>query len=592
MDDPALESLMAAYLENRASEAEQAELLKQLEQHPELCEKLREQMLADHLLATQARPALDPEVILRAIPSQRGQLSGRVMVRIEPRSRWKQWLIRHHNRVAAVAFLMISALVLLFYSRSSNAPSGTVLAQITSVQGEAKLKRDQTTTQLLTATPLFRGDTLELGPTGLASLAFSDSTVVALSAGAVFTVSNSGEMQTMRPHLQHGTLEATVAKQAPGEPMIFSTPLGTAEVLGTVLKLAVREDLVALQVLEGRVRLKSGSGTESRDVSAGQGGELRPGRMRWFYTEQRDPLDWPFASHSPWNRPLGSGAKFSEASTPEFPLTRGAKANIFEYSHPVFKAAPTDPERPLAQRSGTKIFNLRIPDSARPDPSTHGAMHILDGVSQTAMEMNQIERLADGGLRAVDIVVTDLGGAGFAPDSIRVCGASGLGGLIRKGELRDGIRHALALSVIRQALSQTNGPGTAYRWPATKAPLSVGEGSKGLCQYGTLLAIPPDTDLKAIGVGSSGPAFEVARALQDYGGYIVESFGAGEKDIDFFVEPGAAREVPADFDAMLSKIIPHLKIVGNNSPQSPGGGGTPRRPQAPELGTQNKDEDF
>ena len=58
---------------------------------------------------------------------------------------------------------------------------------------------------------------------------------------------------------------------------------------------------------------------------------------------------------------------------------------------------------------------------------------------------------------------------------------------------------------------------------------------------GSLLAIPPDIDITQIGVGSSGPAFEIARALQDYGAYIVDSTVV---NFVFQVEPAAADEIP------------------------------------------------
>jgi hypothetical protein len=78
----------------------------------------------------------------------------------------------------------------------------------------------------------------------------------------------------------------------------------------------------------------------------------------------------------------------------------------------------------------------------------------------------------------------------------------------------------------------------------------------------------------------------LARALQDYGAYLVDSAG----DLAFYAEPNveddpALGEVGALNDARsdLGKIVPQLRCVTNNTAASPGGGGAPRAPAAPAL---------
>ena len=97
---------------------------------------------------------------------------------------------------------------------------------------------------------------------------------------------------------------------------------------------------------------------------------------------------------------------------------------------------------------------------------------------------------------------------------------------------------------------------------------------------GSLLAIPPSVDLATIGIASSGPAFEVAKALQNYGAYVTDAAGA---NLVFYVEPSARGEVPDDFESQLAKAVAFLRVVANNGPRSVGGGGSPRRPLAPPL---------
>ena len=88
-------------------------------------------------------------------------------------------------------------------------------------------------------------------------------------------------------------------------------------------------------------------------------------------------------------------------------------------------------------------------------------------------------------------------------------------------------------------------------------------------------------------MGSAGPTYEIAKALQDYGGYIVDMGGA---PLILFSDEAAADELGGVEEIrkhgggtglLMTKVIPHLRVVTNNTPSSLGGGGTPRRPLAP-----------
>jgi len=137
--------------------------------------------------------------------------------------------------------------------------------------------------------------------------------------------------------------------------------------------------------------------------------------------------------------------------------------------------------------------------------------------------------------------------------------------------------------------------GSAHMWPAGWSPNNAQWARQfsrsGNVYFGTLLAIPPSVDLSAIGVGTNGPAFEIARALQDYGAYVRDVFApenfaewrrAGRPHLVFCAERDET-ELPPDFLAQLGRVVRHLKIVSNNGPQSIGGGGARRRPPAPEF---------
>jgi hypothetical protein len=97
---------------------------------------------------------------------------------------------------------------------------------------------------------------------------------------------------------------------------------------------------------------------------------------------------------------------------------------------------------------------------------------------------------------------------------------------------------------------------------------------------GTLAAIPPGVDVAALGLSRTGLA--VARALQDYGGYVVDrTYGC----VCFYAEP-SAEGTPAlnDLRRDLAKLRPLLQVIANNTLATPGGGGNPRAPLASPLG--------
>jgi ferric-dicitrate binding protein FerR (iron transport regulator) len=88
---------------------------------------------------------------------------------------------------------------------------------------------------------------------------------------------------------QAGDVRAVVAKQPKDQPMIVSTPLADAKVVGTSLRLVVEEGakgFTRLEVTEGKVQLKRLGDGRTVDVPAGQyavasaGLELAPGRSR------------------------------------------------------------------------------------------------------------------------------------------------------------------------------------------------------------------------------------------------------------------------------------------------------------------------
>ena len=108
------------------------------------------------------------------------------------------------------------------------------------------------------------------------------------------------------------------------------------------------------------------------------------------------------------------------------------------------------------------------------------------------------------------------------------------------------------------------------------------------------MCLKPDYNLAGL---STEPARIVARALQDYGAYIVDD--AAWSSVSIEVEWGPAGRVVDEFKATwgydlgtkldagtpwandMKSILANLYVVANNSPTSIGGGGAPRQPKAP-----------
>lgn len=521
-----------------------------------------------------------------------------------PRFSFRDWLAGWRGVLAGgLAAAACAALAFLFWPRALETPMG--FAQLNGVQGGVIIARDGGELGGKNGTALQPGDAIRVGDGASAVVLFADRTRLEFvaSSQATFDTSPAGGKQL---DLTTGTLTARVRKQPEGKPLIVCTPHATVTVAGTVFKLAVAPQRTRLEVNEGLVNIAHAGDDHVVAVAAGEYTEVGPGMKLRVQplpktgvaseTPTRDPARWPFAAESPWNRPVGSEAAYADIVSPVLDLGAGATINKHGEGRPVFVARADDPVRRIFKRDHTEpIATLRIPSEAAPDKSPWAYLNLMDEAHRFAYEMNGARRRDDGDIEAQQCFRVDLRSAGVPPEQMgaNLSGIPSLAGLIRKGELAGGIRHALACIVLQAVLSE--GPdGHAFVWPAGFAPMDPKWtrllSTTGNLRLGTLLAIPPSVDIVAIGVSDSGPAFEIARALQDYGVYISSAFEGklfprDEKKphIGFWIEPAATKELLKDIDAQLALIVRYLKVVGNNGPASIGGGGEPRRPLAPSF---------
>jgi hypothetical protein len=219
-----------------------------------------------------------------------------------------------------------------------------------------------------------------------------------------------------------------------------------------------------------------------------------------------------------------------------------------------------------------------VPERARPNSDVDGAMHIVDERHERVTETLGARPRADGGFDTILTGSIDLRGPGVFPTYQGACayGGSTIAGVIRTGELRHGIRHALRMSIRPEVLNPMAPDGKGHVWPANSHEDNYT--GRGNIWLGSLLALPPGLDIARVAGPAGSPGWQLARALQDYGAYVVD-----RGHLNLYSEPAAAEEIAAIPDSVRNALAIHLRVVVNNGPQQVGGGGARRRPPAPPL---------
>jgi hypothetical protein len=285
----------------------------------------------------------------------------------------------------------------------------------------------------------------------------------------------------------------------------------------------------------------------------------------------------PFAAGSEWRLSLDQvdGVHVDETATAQIRVgtpagpadeegSVGTWINAEEFSIPIVQAESCDPiasieeGSPDEDLSGTEI---RIPASARPAAGTDAHLIVVQPDGHTAVELWAAERLDAERWRAGRVEIVDLAGSGLGPDNgVRAYGGSALGGLIRTWEVdpadpayTDGvIRHPLAVALPAPFLFYGGGePGydtegysmmQGYVAPATEMDYNAPSAYGGTIPMGARLVLPADVDVDALDI--SPAARTIARALQDYGAFVVDRSDAA---VIFYAEPTA----PADWVAAV-----------------------------------------
>lgn len=281
----------------------------------------------------------------------------------------------------------------------------------------------------------------------------------------------------------------------------------------------------------------------------------------------RDVTQWPFASDSPWNMPLGSGATFDPR--PVVTLQNSTPwLNSQEYSIPVVYASASDPLVTVTATGGSfpGPVTLRIPPGARAAAGSDGHLVVI---SPDRLHANEFWTLDLVSRTAGVNLPVDLRGSGVGIGWVRATGVSALGGLIRSQETGT-IRHALAIALPWSVL------GSGHVWPAIS---DDDGGAPGFTPEGSLLAIPAGTP-RPPGLSPLGNA--IFDAFSRYGAYVVDTTG-GSGAAAVVAEPSTPASATGPAASDMRAVMPLLRRVTNNSPSTVGGPGGRLAPLAPAL---------
>lgn len=268
--------------------------------------------------------------------------------------------------------------------------------------------------------------------------------------------------------------------------------------------------------------------------------------------------------------PVGSGAQYAATNDQRNVdlVADSAGINASLWSIPVYQSSVTDPLRTMTD-SFSSVTQYRIPSGATPSNDSDAELDVVD---PTKSFIDETWMTANGGTNwtAGLHVRTDIRGDGFP--GITAANASGMAGLLRTWEIQSGqIHHALAMAIPRARLK------TGWVWPARSEDYGSAGTYLGSIPMGSFYAIPASVDLNSLGLSHDG--LVLAKALQDYGAYMVNASG----QFVLYAEP-SADPLLGGMRNDIGKIRAAMRVVTNNSPSSVGGGGTPRVAPAPALG--------
>ena len=295
---PRFDALLQGYLEGALSAEESLEMNALLTTDPALGDAILEELALSDTLKTlvgeQDRRAADTSASQRrskisqtTLPAVRRPISKRRRVQ---RPSWWPAI----GLAASLALIAALGVTNGWFSKTefAPAPSAPAIAMVTAVEGGARVSADtpntSASTPLAVGVKLHSGERIQTAADGGLSLEYADGTHVDIDADSIAILRDEGGAKRIR--LEQGELNASIAKQPTGKPMLFATTQATAVVLGTKLSLAVTPDSARLDVTEGAVRFQKDA---ANGIEVKQGfSAMAQGSQSIVLTPQHEPLPW------------------------------------------------------------------------------------------------------------------------------------------------------------------------------------------------------------------------------------------------------------------------------------------------------------
>jgi hypothetical protein len=243
----------------------------------------------------------------------------------------------------------------------------------------------------------------------------------------------------------------------------------------------------------------------------------------------------PYTSSSPWNTPIGPSPTVRSDSAAVMAGIEGPlSSDPTQYTYPVYYVTALTPRRTVTiggwfsnvtnggrtlvnQRGGTT--SVPIPAEAEAAAGSDGQLIIIDPTTREEWGFWQLEKDATGNWSVTNGYHYNIGWSAVPPSGFvsRGAGVPYLTGLVRPCEIARGrIDHALAFAY--------DYPGPEFIYPATK---SDGDGTGvSAVPEGTRFQLDPRLSEAQIAAwGCTGPCLTIAKALQQYGMYVVDNSG-------------------------------------------------------------------
>jgi hypothetical protein len=300
-----------------------------------------------------------------------------------------------------------------------------------------------------------------------------------------------------------------------------------------------------------------------------------------------DPVSNPFNKSSALHRPIGSGAQYAGDTHATTLNLKNASFNNINSNNGwgvnVYRSTSSDPYLRVTQNGSYNVglpTSLRVPNNAQNQSTTDATVVIHDTSTNITHEFYYWRW--NGGSPTASIhrqwAIRGAGhtGPGGSGVGTSASGVAGMFGLLRGHEVNVAgykIQHALQMALDAQGKCGMMMKNQVV-WPATYTDGFCKSNSsmcRGQIPYGALLAVPPGVNIDSLGL--SEPGKRLAKALQDYGVYVVDNSQCPTLRGDQHITAGVKQALITD----MRKLYPRLRMVmNNNASQAVAGGGTPR----------------